>query len=84
MAVKTVRLDPRSEALLADLLRRTGMNASEALKAGLLALHERLTARADPYALYSTLDLGPGGYARAPARRAKPAVREVIRAKARR
>ena len=84
MAVKTVRLDPRSEALLADVVRRTGMKPSQALKAGLAALHERLRARDDPYAVYAALDLGPGGYARAPARRAKQAVGEVLRAKARR
>ena len=84
MTLKTIRLDPRSEALLADVVRRTGMTPSQALRAGLRALHERLRGRADPYAVYSALDVGPGGYARAPARRAKQAVRDLIRAKARR
>lgn len=84
MTLKTVRLDPRSEALLADVVRRTGMKPSQALKAGLVALHERLRAKDDPYAVYQALDLGPGGYARAPARHAKRAVRDVIRAKAHR
>ncbi len=84
MTLKTIRLDPRSEALLADVVRRTGMKPSQALRAGLRALHERLRGRADPYAVYAALDLGPGGYARAPARRAKQAVRDLIRGKARR
>lgn len=84
MTVKTIRLDPRSEALLADVVRRTGMTPSQALRAGLAALHEGLRARDDPAAVYDGLDLGPGGYARAPARRAKQAVREIMRAKARR
>ena len=82
MAVKTIRLDPRAETLLADVVRRTGMTPSQALRAGLATLHERLRARDDPYAVYERLDLGPGGYARAPARRAKQAVRAILRTKA--
>lgn len=84
MRVKTLRLDPHSEALLADVVRRTGMTASQVLRAGLATLHEQLHARNDPYAVYARLDLGRGGYARAPARQAKRAVRDVIRVKARR
>ena len=60
MAVKTIRLDPRAETLLADVVRRTGMTPSQALRAGLATLHERLRARDDPYAVYERLDLGPG------------------------
>ena len=84
MTVKTLRLDPHSQALLADVVRRTGMTQSQALRAGLATLHEQLRGRNDPYALYAALDLGRGGSARAPSRRAKQAVREVIRTKARR
>ena len=83
MTIKTVRLDPQSEALLAELVERTGMNPSQALKAGLVALREALrTERSGrPYEIYRGIDLGPGGYARAPARWAKSAVREIIRSK---
>ncbi len=83
MGIKTVRLDPRSEALLRELARRTGLNASQTLKAGLQALHRSLQAdsRGRFYEIYKTQDLGPGGYARAPAQHAKQAVREIIRRK---
>lgn len=83
MGIKTVRLDRRSEALLRDLVRRTGMNASQTLKAGLQALHRSLQEDRGkrPWDVYRTLDLGPGGYARAPASQAKQAVREIIRRK---
>ena len=84
MAIRTIRLGPRSERQLAEVVRRTGMNASEALKAGLSVLHDRLRARDDPYAVYAALTLGPGGYARAPAREAKRAVRVAVRRKRRR
>lgn len=83
MATKTVRLDPRTERLLQAVLKRTGMTASDALKAGVAALHRSLVAeaRAHPYAVYRALDLGGGGYARAPARDAKTAIRAVLRAR---
>lgn len=86
MSIKTVRLDPSSEALLRGLVRRTGLNASQTLKAGLRALDESLQAknRSPFYEIYRTLDLGPGGYARALARDAKRAVKEIIRQKHRR
>ena len=84
MTIRAIRLDPRSEALLADVVRRTRMNRSDALKAGLVALHERLRAADYPWEVYRSLDLGSGGRARAPAGRAKQAVREVVRARARR
>ena len=84
MTIRTIRLDPGSEAMLAEVVRRTGLNTSEALKAGLAALHERLRAADYPWEVYRSLELGPGGHARAPARRAKQAVREVIRGRARR
>ena len=83
MGVRTIRLDPESERLLAEVRRRTGMNVSQALKAGLNAVHAavRNEAAAYPYAIYASLDLGAGGYARAPASAAKRAVRERIRRK---
>lgn len=84
MAIRTIRFDPRSEKLLADVVRRTGMNASEALKAGLTVLHQRLRARDDPYAVYAALDLGQGGYTRAQAGEAKQAIRHLVRRKHRR
>lgn len=83
MGIRAVRLDPRSEALLRDLVRRTGMNASQTLKAGLQVLHETLQADSGSRfsEIYRTLDLGPGGYARAPASEVKRGIREIIRRK---
>lgn len=83
MGTRTVRLDEESERLLADIRRATGLSVSDALKRGLVALRDVLAARtaAEPFAVYERLDLGAGGYARAPARQAKRAVREVVRRK---
>ena len=81
--MRGIRLDPHSEAMLADIVRRTGLKRLDALRAGLVALHGRLRAADYPWEVYRSLDLGPGGPARAPARRAKQAVAAVIRASAR-
>jgi len=49
--------------------------SSFALKAGLVAVQEALQEQAsgDAWLVYKSLDLGPGGYSLAPARRAKEA-----------
>lgn len=50
---------------------------TDALKEGLIALRDVIRTEgpvSEPYAVYSAIDLGPGGYARAPARRAKAAI----------
>ena len=39
---------------------------------------------AAPYEIYRTIDLGPGGRARVPARRAKQGLRAILRYKHRR
>ena len=84
MAIRTVRLDPESERALAEIRRATGMSISGALKRSLAVARDALrgtTAR--PFEVYRTIDLGPGGYARAPARRAKRALRALLRGKRR-
>jgi hypothetical protein len=81
MATRTVRLDEESERMLAEIRRASGLSVSEALKAGLQAARKQLTAKSAPapYVIYRRIDLGPGGYARAPARDAQRAIRRVLR-----
>ena len=81
MATRTVRLDDEGERALAEVQRATGLSVSAALKRGLLLAREAERARlaTRPADVYRTIDLGPGGYARAPARRAKQAIRELWR-----
>ena len=84
MAIRTVRLDPESERALAEIRRATGMSVSGALKRGLVAARDALrAATALPFEVYRKIELGPGGYARAPARRAKQALRALLRGKRR-
>jgi negative regulator of replication initiation len=81
MATRTVRLDPEAEQVLASLTRSTGLSISEVLKRGLMAYKQQAQdapAQTAPYELFRRLDLGPGGYARSPAKDAKSAVRAAI------
>ena len=81
MATRTVRLDDEAERTLASLTRMTGLSISEVLKRGLMAYRQQALngpAARTPYGLLCQLDLGPGGYARAPAREAKSAIKAAI------
>jgi hypothetical protein len=82
---RSVRLDAEAERALAEIQRRTGDSISDALKRGLLAAERELrnapTVRA--WQVYERLDLGPGGYATAPAREVKQRMAELLRKKPR-
>ena len=71
MGTRTVRLDEEAERTLERLRNVTGLSISEVLKRGLSAFEAQAMDQADrrPYDIYRKLDLGEGGYARAPARR---------------
>lgn len=83
MSVRTVRLDDDAEATLASLRKQTGLSISDVLKRGLESYAEvvRDESTNTPFDIFSRLDLGPGGYAMAPAREAKTAVVETLREK---
>lgn len=81
MTVRTVRLDDDAERMLTEVQEATGLSTSEILRHGLSLAHQEVRASraADPYAIYAELDLGPGGYVQAPARKAKTAARSTAR-----
>jgi hypothetical protein len=86
MTMRTVRIDPETEEILAELRRETGMSVSEALKRGIRALREEHVRNAIPlpFDVYRGLDLGPGGYSSFPSTEVRRGVREAIRKKLRR
>lgn len=83
---RSVRLDAEAERALAEIQRRTGDSISDALKRGLLAAERELrsTPAVRAWQVYERIDLGPGGYARAPARDVKKRMGELLRGKPRR
>ena len=81
MATRTVRLDAAAEATLADLRRRTDVSISEVIRRSLQAYSRELDAdvRMRPGEVYRKLGLlGEGGFAVAPASRAKEAVADSL------
>lgn len=83
MAARTVRLDDEEEQLLDAITRQSGMSISDTLKKGLVVLHEQMeqAAKPTPYELFCQLDLGPGGYAIAPATEVDRGMQEALRRK---
>jgi hypothetical protein len=83
MGIRTVRLDEEAEKALAEIVSVTGLSVSAAMKKGLLVLRKDMAREAQrvPYDIYQELDLGPGGYAVAPATRTRLGVRTAIRRK---
>lgn len=85
MGIRTVRLDEETENILAQIVAVTGLSVSAAVKKGLRALAGDVrTSGPIPYDIYKELDLGPGGYAIAPASEVRRGVRTAIRRKLRR
>ena len=86
MGIRAVRLDDDTEKVLAEILKVTGLSVSAAMKKGLAALRNQVTREAQrrPYDVSKELDLGPGGYAIAPATKTREGVRAAMRRKLRR
>ena len=86
MGIRTVRLDEETEKALEQIVTVTGLSLSAAMKKGLLVLRSEVVREAHrvPYDVYKELDLGPGGYAVAPATETRRGVRAAIHRKLRR
>jgi hypothetical protein len=76
-------MEPEDEKRLGRIRRQTGWTTSDALKRGLRSLERDLAddAASNAYAVYASLDLGPGGYAAGPASQTRETARRVIAAK---
>jgi hypothetical protein len=83
MALRTVRLVPEAEQALERIRRSTGLSISGALNRGVLLLGEEIARRPAQTAhqIYSSLALGPGGYAVAPSTAVSRGVGRAIRRK---
>jgi hypothetical protein len=81
MSTRTVRLDDECEKALAEIQRGTRLPVSSVLKQGVILVRDRMRAQvsAHPFAVYESIALGEGGYAHAPARRAKTALPLLLR-----
>lgn len=84
MGTRSVRLDDEAESALHEIVDRTGCSISDAIKEGLLEYRLKTIAlsRKKPSDFFDKFDLGEGGYALAPAREAKSAVKDKLRKRA--
>ena len=67
MALRSVRLEDETEAILRQLREGTGWPISEVLEQGLRSLKQQVRRASGrrPYDVYARLDLGPRGYSNA-------------------
>lgn len=81
MGTRSVRLDDEAESALEEIVDRTGCSISDAIKEGLLEYRLKTIAlsRKKPSDFFEKFDLGKGGYALAPARQSKSAVKEKLK-----
>jgi hypothetical protein len=79
-------MDDDAERLLSRIVQTTGLSISATFKEGLKVLQNELgkTRNGSPYDIYKELNLGPGGYVKAPSSETKKAVKEAIQRKLRR
>ena len=83
MGTRTVRLDSDTEKTLSRLRKTTGLSISEVFKRGLKSFAQGPENKpaATAYDIYRRLDLGNGGWAKAPASKAKPAIKALLQKK---
>ena len=81
MGTRFVRLDEETEKTLSMLTKLTDLTILELLKRGVSACRSKALEKSvrKPYEIFRQLDLGSGGYARAPAKNAKTVVGDIIR-----
>jgi len=86
MSSRTVRLDEETDEILQQLKKVTGLSISEILKRGIHAIKAELSQNPGQtaFAIFESLDLGPGGHAIAPSTSTREGVRNSIRKKLKR
>jgi len=86
MTTRSVRLDNEAECALEDIVKRTGLSISDAIKQGLISYREVAlnTALKRPSDFFKHFDLGDGDYTLGSARDSKSILRATIAKKVRR
>jgi len=83
VSTRSVRLDDEAEKALSEIVGRTGLSISDAIKQGLIVYREKSlesTAR-KPADFFNEFDLGEGGYSIGSARQAKTLVKQKLHAR---
>lgn len=80
MGTRSVRLDEEAERALDEIVSRTGLSISDAIKQGLIEYRRKAlaTAHRKPADFFCEFDLGEGGYAIGPARDGKALIKRKL------
>jgi antitoxin component of RelBE/YafQ-DinJ toxin-antitoxin module len=83
MGTRSVRLDDEAESALAEIVGKTGVTISEAIKCGLIEYRNkaRKISAKSPFEFFTHFDLGEGGYTKAPAREAGKSIKAKLKEK---
>lgn len=82
MSGRPLKLDAGARRALDEVRAETGLSDSALVRQGLELVRAQRTAGVGvvrPFEVFQRLDIGDGGHARAPARHAKRAIRELLR-----
>lgn len=81
MGTRSVRLDDEAEDVLSEILKRTGLSISDAIKQGLIAYQEKTQSELTnkPSDFFKNYDFGNGGYSIGPARHSRSILKEKIK-----
>jgi antitoxin component of RelBE/YafQ-DinJ toxin-antitoxin module len=83
MSTRSVRLDDEAEGALAEIVNRTGLSISDAIKQGLITYREKaLTMQTrNPSDFFNAVDLGDETSSIGPARNAKEVIKNKLRSR---
>lgn len=83
MAIYTIELDARAEAILKKLMAATGVDEATAIQQALLDFEKTFEPPGvtQPFEIYRQLDLGEGGYAACPADQSRQGIVEMLQRK---
>lgn len=83
MGTRSVRLDKEAESALTDIVDRTGLSISDAIKQGLITYREKALSMTTktPSQFFRDFDLGHGGYSFGAARDSKRLLKEKLHSK---
>lgn len=81
MGTRSVRLDNEAEDVLSEILKKTGMSISDAIKQGLMAYREKAKSQnhKNPSDFFKGCDLDEGGFSLGPARQSRSILKDKIK-----
>jgi len=81
VGTRSVRLDDEAENALTEIINRTGLSISDAIKQGLITYQDkaRVMATRKPSDFFKSFELGEGGYSIGPARQSKELLKNKLR-----